>query len=103
MPHSPAPWKLVWIEPPRVQYAGWFVKMDDEVEFPIAFVTETIGGIRSPQLYNARLIAAAPKLLAACKAVREGWGKNLTEPMALLNAAINEAERGNSRENPNVL
>lgn len=65
--HVPGPWKMVWIEPPLVAYAGWFIKRDDDVQFPIAFVTQTIGGRRSPQEANARLIVAAPDLLQAAK------------------------------------
>jgi len=33
------------------------------------------------------------ELLEAAKAVRDGWSKNLTEPMARLNAAIDAFER----------
>lgn len=63
--HTPGPWKLVWVEPPRVNFAGWMVKQDDSVQFPIAMVTETVGGTHSPQEANARLIAAAPDLRVA--------------------------------------
>jgi len=43
---------------------------------------------------NAKLIKAAPELLEACKAVRDGWEHNLSEAIALVNAAIAQAERG---------
>ena len=33
-----------------------------------------------------------PELVAAAKHLQQNWGKNLTEPMARLNAAIAEAE-----------
>jgi hypothetical protein len=33
-----------------------------------------------------------PELVAAAKHVQENWGKNLTEPMARLNAALAEAD-----------
>lgn len=61
--YTPGPWKLVYKEPPFVQYAGWWIKADHGAEFPIAFVTKTIGGTKPPQEHNARLIAAAPELL----------------------------------------
>ena len=41
---------------------------------------------------NADLIAAAPDLLEACKALRDNWEHNLTDAMALVNAAISKAE-----------
>lgn len=40
-----------------------------------------------------RVKAERDALLAAAKAVRDGWEHNLTEPMALLNAAIDQAEK----------
>ena len=40
----------------------------------------------------ARLFANAPKLLAAAKAMRDGWEKNLTDAMAQINAAIDAIE-----------
>jgi hypothetical protein len=41
---------------------------------------------------NAKLIAAAPELLEACIAIRDGWGKNLSEPMKMINTAIQKAQ-----------
>lgn len=41
---------------------------------------------------NARLIAAAPELLDALKAIRDGWEHNLSEAMAQVNAAIAKVE-----------
>lgn len=69
--HTKGPWFLQWQEPPLVQHAGWKVKQDDEhqVHFPIAMVTQTVGGRRSPQRANAQLIAAAPDLLEVLQKV----------------------------------
>ena len=41
---------------------------------------------------NARLIAAAPDLLAACKNIQDNFDKNLTEPMRIINEAVVKAE-----------
>jgi hypothetical protein len=46
-------------------------------------------------LDHAYLVHAAnvlPELAAAAKHLQENWGKNLTEPMARLNAALAEAD-----------
>lgn len=40
---------------------------------------------------TAQAIAALPDLIEAAIAVRDGWERNLTGPMALLNAALKKA------------
>ena len=103
MPHTPGPWmisKTVGDYTAAKESYILGVRDSPPTEQPVL-----IGTIRkhrfssadrvptdAEQEANARLIAASPKLLAACKAIRDGWGKNLTEPMALLNLAIAEAE-----------
>ncbi len=71
--HTKTPWKMEWVEPPLVVYPGWWIRTNDSVGFPIAFVTETIGGTNPPQQANARFIVTAcnshDKLLEACKGV----------------------------------
>jgi hypothetical protein len=41
---------------------------------------------------DMKLQAAAPDLLSACKAMRDGWEGNLTKPLRLINDAIEKAE-----------
>ncbi len=59
----PGPWEKEWTTPPLVQYAGWWIKEKGFSRFPIAFVTQTVGGKASPQEANANLIAAAPDMI----------------------------------------
>lgn len=40
---------------------------------------------------NAKLISAAPDLLAACKNIRANWPNNLTDAMRQINDAIEKA------------
>ena len=72
------------------------------VHIPIAWMDREPGNGTEPceRDANARLIAAAPDLLAACIAVRdgreereewEGWDENLSKAIALVNAAIAKA------------
>ena len=60
---TPGPWTTQWVEPPLVDFAGWWIRKNDSVGFPVAFVTQSIGGTKPPQKANAHLIAAAPELL----------------------------------------
>ena len=88
--HSPAPWKLFLgkdgEECPHIQDAEGHVI----AEFYSS--SETITYLsRKTQEANATVCHAAPELLEAAEAVRDGWPKNLTEPMARLNAAISKA------------
>lgn len=91
--HTPGPWKLVWREPPVVENSGWVVKQDDDIQFPIAIVTQTIGGTKSPQEANARLIASAPELLEATKILCKGNNYLVQEYWDDLRKAIAKAER----------
>jgi hypothetical protein len=76
MPHSPGPWQAE--APPAEAYLDPDIALSEEVRFWIvdegrgsevlAEVTLTMHGNEEA---NARLIAAAPDLLAACRAVLE--------------------------------
>lgn len=61
--HTAGPWTTERAEPPLVPYAGWWIRKNDSTGFPIAFVTQTIGGKKPPQEANAILIAVTPELL----------------------------------------
>ena len=57
----------------------------------------TLDGNTKP-IDHAYLVHAAnvlPELVAATKHFQQNWGKNLTEPMARLNAALAKAENVN--------
>ena len=91
--HTPGPWKyhLGRGTNPRFHIhasGGYQIASTTELE-------------RHPQAYdenelreaNARLIAAAPDLLAACKTMRDDWENgNLSHAIQLIGAAIAKAE-----------
>ena len=83
--HTPGPWRQ-WRD------------MDPNEALQIcAMETDficAISGENTNAQANARLIAAAPELLAACKSVRDNWDRNLSESMSLINAAIFKATGG---------
>ena len=102
--HTPGPWKLVWQEPPIVSYAGWTVKQDDKIQFPIANIPQTLGGTHSPQKANAALIVTAPDLLEAGISLAlearhliktKHGGEFLLERVKKMEAAIARAEGKN--------
>jgi hypothetical protein len=64
----------------RKQKTGWVCILDANGEY-ICKVPKEV----------SNLIAAAPELLEACQAIRDGWQRNLTEPIALINVAIRKA------------
>jgi len=66
--HTPGPWKVKFSQTTTCGICHK-IKQDDDVECPVACLWEG-GGTRgkSRQKANARLIAAAPELLKACKA-----------------------------------
>lgn len=81
MPHTPGPWR-VWAKGYRESP-------------PISFNVETSGGLIREWLArdianeaDAQLMAAAPELLAALKAIVEHYG----DPLKLARAAIAKAE-----------
>ena len=70
---------------PRLGSTGYAIQQDSEV---------IADGIQTPELaeYLCHAANVLPELVAAVKHLQQNWGKNLTEPMARLNAALAEAE-----------
>lgn len=60
MNHTPGPWKVT---EPDHRYDAWSVKQASEKSFSIAAIHSRHGGQDDEATANARLIAAAPKLL----------------------------------------
>ena len=95
--YTPGPWRSISdviqgfttcrIEPPYDEYRGSVASIQD---------CHHIGGIGADEaLANGRLIAAAPDLLAACRAIRECpgvIGVCGTEAWSLLTLALEETE-----------
>jgi len=89
--HTPGPWKAVLVEGHRLGGRNGAARYDVLAMNPPDFVADRLTEA------NARLIAAAPDLLAACRAVLECLGRTLApdylpEPRELLRAAIAKAE-----------
>ena len=83
--HTPGPWIALRERTAGTFFNSYAIMQRDEI---IAHTTTDIGAKTEA---DARLIAAAPDLLAACEALVAGWEHNLTEPMALVRAAIAKA------------
>lgn len=67
-------WLAVYVDEPLAVIPGWQIKTDDKVNVPIAIVPEPLGGPKiggrsAHQAKNACLIAAAPELLRALRAL----------------------------------
>ena len=76
--HTPGPWKFVKDPIPFYGSVYHRIKKDNDTELPIAMLWEGGGTKGKPtQLANARLIAAAPELLEACKKVHIHPGMQL--------------------------
>jgi len=71
---TPGPWMICKAYQPINPVDGWIIKERKQPCFPVALISETLGGLRSPQEANARLIAAAPELLAALEAIAAHGG-----------------------------
>lgn len=73
---------------PRLGSTGYAIHRDSEV---------IVDGIQTPELaeYLCHAANVLPDLVAAAKHLQQNWGKNLTEPMARLNAALAKAENIN--------
>jgi len=89
--HTPGPWKAVLVEGHRLGGRNGAARYDVLAMNPPDFVADRLTEA------NARLIAAAPDLLAACRAVLECLGRTLApdylpETRELLRAAIAKAE-----------
>lgn len=107
--HTPGPWTLQGNETPwtcgdariaieqgeELGHTEILFSLNNPDDEPLAYlVWEPLANKeRCEELRaNARLIAAAPEMLEALKAIRDGWEHNLTEPMRLVNEAIDKAE-----------
>lgn len=73
--YTPGPWKIEPAFQPVHPVDGWIIKKDDDVSFPVCLVSETRGGLHSPQQANARLICAVTDLLSACQRIAFKDGK----------------------------
>lgn len=102
--HTPGPWELQLLEKGRKGYEGWnsYCVRDGKTNVHIASVGQVDRYFEKHNEANARLIAAAPELLAALEALKE-WGCTYTGPLqpnsphALLiaaHAAIAKAKGG---------
>ncbi len=73
--HTEGPWKVVFEKIPFYGEIYHRIKQDDDVELPIAMLWEGGGTKGKPtQLANAKLIASAPELLEALKALHKYVG-----------------------------
>lgn len=94
--HTPAPWH---VGTPECRSEDAVFGPVDGVPGVDVGVIAQCGAVARPHaenFANARLIAAAPALLAACKAVAEWFGANSPEDEEVLKqvcAAIDQAER----------
>jgi hypothetical protein len=98
MKHTPGPWKVDWYD------NNLHAEITNELEVGKGYrhITNAlplhdggphnIDGISLQAIADANLMAASPDLLKACKTMRDLWGRNLTEAMTLVNAAIAKAE-----------
>ncbi len=91
--HTPGPWKVFWAEGKRHMFIG-IGAMDGEGVTDPHF--NLWGGTEEQAAANARLIAAAPDLLAACRWAESALAPFSKDPaeksgIALLRAAIAKA------------
>lgn len=85
--HTAGPWLL------RKNVSGHWAIANGGWGKQFAGVKHAEQGYTSEELAaNARLMTAAPDLLAAAELVVENWEKNLTQPMAELTFAIKKAK-----------
>ncbi len=82
---------------PRLGSTGYAIYRDSEV---------IADGIQTPELaqYLCHTATVLPELVAAMKHLQQNWEKNLTEPMAKLNQALDRAEsvyQGTAKKTPN--
>jgi hypothetical protein len=99
--HTAGPWTVE--TPPPNAYTDADIHLDEDIAFWIA-ETRTAGEVlghvnrtaRGEQQANARLIAAAPELLTACRVALDQYGPDgdhISEPArSILLAAIAKAE-----------
>ncbi len=76
--HTPGPWKVVKPNNPGPQQENdRLIATKDKKHVAEIFQYQNHKNQNGPSLANARLIAAAPELLEACKAFVEAWEKSL--------------------------
>lgn len=86
--HTPGPWIVVFAD----GHSAAAARDEMDARGMIRHANETTGGNVTGEAFPLALMRAAPDLLAACRAIVDGWEHNLTEPMALVRAAIARAE-----------
>ncbi len=82
---------------PRLGSTGYAIHQDSEV---------IADGIQAPEVaeYLCHAANVLPELVAAARNLQQNWEKNLTEPMAKLNLALDKAEnvdQGKAKKTPN--
>ena len=70
--HTPGPWKAH-----LSQFPGHIVKVDNSAQQPVAALWEG-GVLKSEQIANAHLIAAAPELYEALKEMYRNYKRDAT-------------------------
>jgi len=105
--HTPGPWE--WVEPPIVGYRAIYITAspNDPNAKHGPYLASDIGTLHRSGYEtdgeweaNARLIAAAPDLLEACKEASKHltWGDVDTEVAQMVNAAIAKAEADHGQD-----
>jgi len=110
--HTPGPWAVQGLGPVRPEYPDWnhyAIRSPENICLAVVHEVDRYGADRA--LPDARLIAAAPELLKACKAVSEWHQHSVGCPaseigaigdsgcdcgLAAVRAAIAKAEGGAS-------
>lgn len=109
--HTPGPWDIIREEQPNDYPLVWVGRKDrrgregndyrNSISLVPRHVCQVYDQLSEEDAANARLVAAAPDLLGACKAIWNDWGDSLnaTDPEAegyatlqLVKAAIAKAE-----------
>jgi hypothetical protein len=94
MTHTPGPWRVSSLRDTHLEVHPWDGTVVDERASTETVVAEVYARKRMP---NARLIAAAPDMLAALKAVKACFGHTIPQSQqgqlaAMIEAVIAKAE-----------
>ena len=73
MPHTPGPWAFKEGDASRNAMSDVFKATDEDFKIANVVCESRNVKVREIDIGNARLIAAAPELLAACEAVMAHW------------------------------
>ena len=90
--HTPGPWSVDWAIAPvggSPQVVEYFVRRDGDSVAIASDIVDPDTGVRSAE--NARLIAAAPELLAALQVLVENGGIGSEQMFRDARAAISKA------------